>query len=283
MPPDGGKLCRDCMLPVAVESNRMVDFPRYAYERMPIPGKRYHCFWDNDGGYEAMWVAAAQRQVLYVDGGYVVTTGMYQDEVFWPMSRIRFIEYDPARPNLADIWGMNMSTRVWFSACPGGCGFEWLSPHRGEVEMVHGSHSRGCEGLKRLILDEDYFNEDTRTFGFKDQPERFKWAPGSKVVFVYYSAHPDVTKPFAVFHVKKADPEVADVQAECRDWLKGWREGMEYMEVAKMKGVIPLGPKPPDGPHCRKCLKVDEGDTVPDPKDADKLLCMVCLIEEARL
>lgn len=167
-----------------------------------------------------------------------------------------------------------------------GCDFSIITPDKSDIRIRMLSHLRGCEVAHDLNL----FTEETKGFGFAGHCFHFKWTPGTRLVFIFATKNdPYAMACVGIPHDAESDYEVAKETG--KRYLRNWVDNLgfltedEYLEMrANRAPALRNKPKPkpiPTGPHCKKCLKVDEGDLVAAP-DGEGQLCMTHFIEAMR-
>lgn len=140
-----------------------------------------------------------------------------------------------------------------------------------------------------LLIDLDN-PEVAQPFHFGGMRYRFRWVIGKPLIYVY--DWPSSTSASQACHIPYGtELTYENAQQAAREFIKR-RMSMFDKEFVldsykpgttlARKAHAPVKKAIPSGPHCHKCLKIDEGDLMPDPADITKELCMPCLIKSSQ-
>jgi hypothetical protein len=135
--------------------------------------------------------------------------------------------------------------------------------------------------------------EYTKLFHFAGYAPRFRWPVGFPTIYIY--DYPESTNPCQAWPVSGTNmvqvrnPTIEDARVGARAYLQRCIDmfGADKMSESYRPVLPTLGvsfedrppPKAPDGPHCDKCLKPEEGDCIASPDDPSLLRCMTCYVK----
>lgn len=129
-----------------------------------------------------------------------------------------------------------------------------------------------------------------KPFHFGGLRFRFRWLIGKPLIYVYDFPHSIAASgAFGIEYGNEMTYENAQERArrhvqsligkfDKEFVLESYKPGTALVRKASQ----PVQRAIPSGPHCRLCLKVDEGDLMFDPSDITQQLCMPCLVKTSR-
>lgn len=143
------------------------------------------------------------------------------------------------------------------------------------------------ELVKLIDLDDPAV---AQVWHFSGMRHRFRWLIGGSLIYVYDWPHS--TSASQAFAIETGTPKTYEnAQARAKQWvqkqidlfgktfvLDSYKPGTTLVNRA----TAPVQKAIPTGPHCHKCLKVDEGDLLPSSEDMTQLMCMPCLVKASR-